>query len=238
MDHSLAVGELLLDGTEPETSALHVHLWRPAEQAVVLGSACRLSLEVNSEACRKRCVAIYRRITGGGTVVVGPGTWCYTFVWTRALEPGTIEGAFAQVHTTIIEALATINVEARSEPISDLAVDVPDRGLCKIAGHGQKRRRTGTLCGGSLLAAPFPFSMAEILRHPPREPPYRQGRSHEEFLTNLKALGRRAGFDAFVEAVATVLGIRTIETVDSNVGRRAQALARDKYNDRAWTERL
>jgi lipoate-protein ligase A len=235
---ALALGEILLDRTAGEDATLWVHLWRPAETAVVLGSACRLTREVVVDTCRARGIAVYRRVTGGGTVVIGPGTWCYTFVWTRDLEPGTIGAAFDRVHTVIIAVLAKHGLAARSEPISDLVVEVPAGGILKIAGHGQKRRRTGTVCGGSLLAAPFSFPMGEILYHPPREPPYRAGRPHDAFLTSLEAQGVTMTFAAFTRAVMDVTGAAGAEAPDPDLERRAEKLARERYQDPGWTERL
>ena len=234
----LALGEALLERTDPERRTIFVNFWRPVERAVVLGSACRLALDVHAEACRERGIPIYRRATGGGTVALGPETWCYSFVWSKPVDPGTIEDAFGLVHGAAIEALAQFGLTARCVPICDLVVDVPGRGTCKIAGHGQRRRRTGVICAGSLLAAPFPYSLDEILKHPPREPPYREGRTHDTFLTNLAALGVNVRFTDFVGAMRGGLAGAHIVEPDGELLGRAAELVREKYEDRAWTERL
>lgn len=235
---ALGVAEALLEAARADAREIAAHIWRPSVHGVVLGSACRIGDEVDRDACRGRGIEVFRRVSGGGTVLLGPETWCYSCVLSKAIDPGSIPDAFAWLHDVVIAALARLGVAAESAPISDLAVRMPGGGLRKLAGHSQKRTRRGVLCEGTLLAGPFPFPMSEVLRHPPREPEYRRGRPHEEFVTDLRALGAAAAFEDFAAALMAALGAAEARELPAGVAARAEALARDRYRAPEWTERL
>jgi len=84
----------------------------------------------------------------------------------------------------ICAILAAFGIEGRPEGTSDVAV-----GDRKISGNAQARRWGAVLVHGTLLVD-FNHDLADaVLRHPPREPSYRRGRSHRDFLVTLRALG-------------------------------------------------
>src|SRR5262249_36514773 len=64
--------------------------------------------------------------------------------------------------------------------ISDLAL-----GGRKFSGNAQQRKRGHLLHHGTLLYAFDVGRIARYLRLPPRQPEYRAGRSHRDFLRNL-----------------------------------------------------
>ncbi len=235
---ALGLAEALLETARTDAREVAAYVWRPRAHGVVLGSACRIGGEVDRDACRSRGIEVFRRVSGGGTVLVGPETWCYSCVLSKPLDPGSIQGAFAWLHGAVIAALARFGVAAESAPISDLAVRMPGGELRKLAGHSQKRTRRGVLCEGTLLAGPFPFPMSEALRHPPREPEYRRGRPHEEFVTDLRALGAAIAFEDFAAELTAALGAVAARELPAGVAARADALARERYLAPEWTERL
>ncbi len=66
---------------------------------------------------------------------------------------------------------------------SDVAV-----GDRRISGNAQARRWIAVLVLGTLLVD-FDHALAgAVLKHPPREPAYRKGRSHRDFLVTLHDL--------------------------------------------------
>ena len=196
-----------------------------------------MAAEVDREACRARGIGVFRRVSGGGTVLVGPETWCYSCMLDKSLDPGGIHAAFAWLHEVVIAALASRGVAAVSAPISDLAVRGADGSLRKLAGHSQKRTRNGTLCEGTLLGDAFPFPLSEVLHHPPREPEYRQGRTHEDFITELRVAGARHQFADFAADVLAVLGAEAGE-LPLSIAARAAQLARERYLSEEWTGRM
>ena len=55
----------------------------------------------------------------------------------------------------------------------------------KFSGNAQQRKRTHLLHHGTLLYAFETASLARYLKPPPRQPAYRGGRAHADFVTNL-----------------------------------------------------
>ena len=77
---NLATDEALLDECELGRGDEIMVFWEPREPFVVVGYANHLAREVNVEACRKRGIAIFRRCSGGGTVVQMPGGLNYSLI--------------------------------------------------------------------------------------------------------------------------------------------------------------
>jgi lipoate-protein ligase A len=78
--------------------------------------------------------------------------------------------------------LRSFDVVGIASGTSDVAV-----GGRKISGNAQAWRWKSLLVDGTLL---IDFDLAgKILKHPSREPDYRHGRSHRDFLITLRQLG-------------------------------------------------
>ncbi|HEB84320.1 MAG TPA: hypothetical protein ENI92_04885 [Bacteroidetes bacterium] len=89
---------------------------------------------------------------------------------------------FDRCTTWLIEGLDRAGVpEVRRAGISDLAI-----GGRKLAGSAFYRRKNLAYYSASLLVDPDLALIERYLRHPPREPEYRRGRAHRDFLTTLR----------------------------------------------------
>ncbi len=92
-----------------------------------------------------------------------------------------LEAAHRLVLETMLAAIAPSR-PARARGTSDLAI-----GDRKISGNSMRARRHAFLYHGTMLYD-FPLLLvSELLRMPPRQPDYRQSRSHGDFLTNVAA---------------------------------------------------
>ena len=238
----LALDEALLElAHEGLLATACVRTWMADRPAVVLGSSCRIDAEVDRAACADAGVAILRRPSGGGTVVVGPGCVMWTVV---EPHPGGAP-AIEAVHAAMLEPLAATlsaalaaaggpsrRVERRGT--SDLVLACGDGAATaerKVSGNSLRVRRHGVLYHGTLLDACDLDLVARVLRHPPREPDYRAGRHHGAFLANL-GLGRRTLDDAVRTAFAATAA-RADWPRD-----RVERLVRDRYASAEWTARL
>src|ERR1700749_2064132 len=76
----LAADEALLDWCEAGHGGEVMTLWEPAATFVVVGYANKVAAEVNLAACAARAVPIFRRCTGGGTVVQMSGGLNYSLI--------------------------------------------------------------------------------------------------------------------------------------------------------------
>src|SRR5712671_1514459 len=134
---NLACDEALLDWCETGQRDGVLRFWEPREYFVVLGYANKAAVEVNIEACQKRGVPVFRRCTGGGAVLQGPGCLNYSLVLriAGALQSITQTNCFVmQRNREALQPLINGKVEVRGQ--SDLAI-----GDLKFSGNSQRRRR-------------------------------------------------------------------------------------------------
>src|ERR1700761_6514699 len=76
----LALEEVMLDLAETGQPGETIAFWEPSQVFVVVGYANKVATEVNVSACETRNVPIFRRCSGGGTVVQMPGGLNYSLV--------------------------------------------------------------------------------------------------------------------------------------------------------------
>jgi lipoate---protein ligase len=179
---NLALDEALLDEAERAAQPVEtLRLWEAPRPAVILGRSSRIAEEVRGEA-RQQGVPVFRRVSGGAAVVVGPGCLMYGLILDLRLRPQlrAIDVAHAQVLGTIAAALQPLVAGLTLRGICDLAV-----GEKKVSGNSVRARREHLLYHGTLLYD-FPLeSIARFLAMPPRQPGYRQSRPHGGFVANL-----------------------------------------------------
>jgi lipoate-protein ligase A len=179
---NLALDEALLLEAEAGRGDEVLRLWEWLEPAVVLGSGCRLAEDVDEDACRADGVPILRRASGGGTVLLGAGCLCYSLVLAYDRSPllQEVRPSYRYLLECLRAALADALPGIEMSGISDLTV-----GGRKFSGNAQQRKRTHLLHHGTLLHA-FDLSLiSRYLRLPTRQPDYRAGRSHADFVMNL-----------------------------------------------------
>jgi lipoate-protein ligase A len=183
-EENLALDEALL--TEAESSARPreiIRIWESLQVAVVVGRSTRVAEEVNLEACRADGVVVCRRTSGGASVVIGPGCLMYSLVLSYERRPAMrmVDQAHRFVLERTAKALAGSTTEC-VEPMGTSDLALRDR---KFSGNSLRCRRSHLLYHGTLLYD-FPLEkISRYLRHPPRQPDYRKGRSHDQFVMNL-----------------------------------------------------
>jgi lipoate-protein ligase A len=181
---SLATDEVLLDRCEAGTGAETLVFWEPGETFVVVGYANKVATEVNVAACEKRGIPVFRRCSGGGTVVQLPGGLNYSLIL-RITESGPTRNITAanqfimkQNRAAIASLLPGAKVSVRGH--TDLCL-----GDLKFAGNSQRRRKHFLLFHGTLLLNCDLGLISDLLRMPSLQPDYRASRPHENFVTNL-----------------------------------------------------
>jgi lipoate-protein ligase A len=180
---NLALDEALLEDAErggrPSET---LRLWEPPRPMVVLGRSSRIEDEVDLEACRQSGIPVLRRISGGAAVVTGPGCLMYAVVLSYQLRPALrlIDHAHRFAMGTMVRSLAPLIPRIQAQGISDLAIDGR-----KISGNSVRCKRDHLLYHGTLLYR-FPLELIErCLKMPPRQPDYRCGRNHGDFVANV-----------------------------------------------------
>jgi len=223
---NLACDEALLLACDAGYDALR--FWEPERHFVVLGYTNRLADEVNAEACRSLHIPLFRRYSGGGTVLQGPGCLNYTLVL-RIPASGptsTISGTTQFILERNLSALqGLLRDRIAISGSSDLAIN----GM-KFSGNAQRRTRHALMFHGTFLLD-FDIDLVErVLRLPSNQPRYRAGRTHRDFLRNIPLRS---------DAVRTALrdAWHATQEADDIPPDTLRKLARERYADPGWTHR-
>lgn len=228
---NLALDEALLDACAAGEMADGVlRLWEPAQYFVVLGRSSDPEVEVNLTACQHERIPVLRRASGGGTILAGPGCLMYAVVMSYAEYPElrAIDRAHQFVRERLAHCLTPIVPSIQLVGTSDLAIRKGDESLHKVSGNALRAKRTHLLYHGTLLYDFDLDRLAQLLATPTREPDYRFGRQHREFVTNM-SLSR--------EQLVTALtaGWQATESLTHWPQERTQEIARLKYlEDAKW----
>src|SRR5262245_24933065 len=96
---NLALDEALLLAAEAGSGPAEVlRIWEPGETFVVLGRSSRRAEEVDLDVCRQTGIGVYRRCSGGASVVAGPGCLMYAVVLSCGARPWLRAVAAAHEH--------------------------------------------------------------------------------------------------------------------------------------------
>jgi lipoate-protein ligase A len=224
---NVALDEALLLAAESGDGCEMLRFWEWSAPAVVIGSGGRLAEDVDEAACIADGVPILRRSSGGGTVLLDSGCLLYTLVLSYERDPALTD--IRQSYRCILGRIAAALTEAIGsiEPagISDLVF-----AGRKISGTAQQRKRSSMLHHGTLLYDMDLSLIPRYLREPPRQPEYRGGRTHLDFVANLplhrdeikQRLRRLWGADQ--SQIAVPMG-------------EVRRLVVDKYDNPHWTKR-
>lgn len=226
-EENLALDEALLEECVTRGSGQpreFLRFWESARYFVVLGVSGRLKEDVQVASCREDGVPILRRISGGGTVLQGPGSLNFSLVLSLDCHPELreLKRSYAHVLETLARALGIPDLTPRGT--SDLAL--LDR---KISGNAQKRTRGALLHHGSILHGFDIGKISRYLREPAVQPDYRKARPHEDFVTNvgLSPAEIKARLRQAWEAVPVPWSPPDL-----------RELIETRYGNRKWTERF
>ncbi len=228
---NLALDEALLITADERGAGAALRIWEPREYAVVLGASGRLHEDIDVDRCRDEGILLARRSSGGGTVLIGPGTLNVAVVLPMDHEPGL--GAVDRAQAFVLEKFAE-QFRAAGSPVEMLGSGDLTIGARKFSGSAQRRLRDHFLVHSTILYD-FPLDLIpRYTRLPRRQPSYREGRSHEDFLVNID-LPR----DRLIEAIQRAWPGAQTSPEDVGVpGDLIAELVRSKFADPAWIERL
>ena len=226
---NLAFDEALVDECEEGYDHEILRFWEPRQYFVVLGYSNRVAAEVHVDVCRENNIPIFRRYSGGGTVVQGPGCLNFSLIL-RIPNSGplsTITGTNSFIlhrHMNALQPFVAEMIEVMGH--SDLAI----RKL-KFSGNAQRRKHRFLLFHGSFLLH-FDIALVEkLLALPAKQPSYRNNRSHAEFMINLN-----------IQAPVVQEAIRkawdATENIDHIPEQRIDRLVTCRYSSRDWNFRF
>lgn len=178
----------LFIGTEDD-----ILIWKPENTVIVLGQSNTPALSLIEENVYTDGVPVTKRPTGGEAVVLTPRMAAITVA--RNFQGMTSSKVFfSEVNHMVMDILSDLGVkELGSKGISDITI-----GNRKILGSSMHRREGRLVYHAVLNLGEDTHVFERYLRHPRREPDYRQGRLHGEFVTSLNEEGYNVGYDDLV----------------------------------------
>lgn len=229
----------------------YIAIWRPQGVTVAIGIGQTPAVELEIDAMRRDGVALIRRQSGGGAVLLYDGVVCWE-AWAdldeidrRYPDGSGIRQTYRALCLPVVEGLAELGVQAFHAGICDIShayEGEAERPPRKLAGTAQLRRKTRALVHGSLLVCPDLDRLADYLKFPSDQPDYRKDRSHREFCTSVaEALGLDVGADGLMDKVTQAIsrqalqaGWSVVQPVGEGDDPRRDALERDKYRSDGW----
>lgn len=230
---NLAADEALLDECDDSAHPGFLRFWESPSHFVVLGYGKHLDEEVFRDQCRDLGVPIFRRCSGGGTVLQGPGCLNYALVlpFAHAPELETITGANRFIMEIIRRAAGSLS----ASPVSVQGhTDLVLQGR-KFSGNAQRRKKRCLLFHGSFLLDFDLGLISRTLRLPGLQPEYRSRRTHADFLANFPADRQRVR-----QALASAWAAHpeANPALAARVRAAAGKLAAEKYSRTDWNEKL
>lgn len=239
---NLAWDEALLEGSEADAGREVLRVWEMPRPCVVVGRASRLEQEVFLERCAEDNIPVLRRMSGGSSIVAGPGCLMYSVLLSLEERPACRQVDTA--HRTVMERTRTAvqNVLDRYRIDGDIAIE----GICdltwnghKISGNALRVKRHWLMYHGTILLTMPLAWIGKYLRIPPRQPEYRAGRTHERFVTSLGwAAERFPGMNQDLsQALADAWGARlpwAEHPLSDTISQLARGWMERRYTHAAW----
>ncbi len=166
-----------------ESNLVTFRQWKVQDTSLVIGYGEDAAKTVHIRACKDRGIPIIKRFTGGGTVLISEKSLNYSLIvpLSRANGWGDLVPSFQAINGIIVDALKDFQLTAKIEEDTDITVNSK-----KIAGSSQSRR-WGVLCHhGTILIDSETENIEMLIKNPTKQPKYRNGRTHKDFLTSLK----------------------------------------------------
>ncbi len=166
--------------------ATGILVWQPQETVIVLGQSNTAENSLHTDTVAADGIRVTKRPSGGETVILTPATVAFT-VARHFPVMVHFRDFFRMVNSVVIEGLGEMGVaELGSKGISDITI-----GNRKILGSSMRKVGNNLVYHAVLNIAEDPSLFSKYLRHPSREPDYRAGRKHDEFVTSISSEGYR-----------------------------------------------
>ncbi|HLP04086.1 MAG TPA: hypothetical protein VK152_01535 [Paludibacter sp.] len=172
-----------------DTSNRQYLIWIPDKPYIVLGASNRAEDALFLENVARDNISVMKRPSGGQTVMLTPNNLVISVIYTNpeSVQPKSV---FQQVNSLILSVLEQAGVQNLAQDgISDISISGK-----KILGSSIYRNKNALLYHAVLNMAEPAQTFEKYLKHPSREPGYRKGRKHSEFVTSLRENGFSGSF--------------------------------------------
>jgi lipoate-protein ligase A len=169
---------------DTEATTANWYFWQPDKTYLVLGQSNKAERSLHLGLVEKDGITVMQRPSGGESVILS----AKTLVIGHRLISEKLENPqvyFKRINGSIIAGLASLGIsDLGYHGISDITI-----GPKKILGSSIYRKRNLVFYHAVLNICEDINEIAKYLQHPPKEPDYRKGRKHEDFVTSLSEAG-------------------------------------------------
>lgn len=180
-------GEKLLLRSQPPFD-----IWIPKNPIIVLGNSQLPEVELNPNAVIEDTIPVYKRMSGGGAVLLSGGCLCVALRFVKQKQLHIHD--YFKMGSGLIQSVVKqeYNIELQAKGISDLVYEEK-----KVSGCALYMPKDYVLYLISILIDPNFEDIEKYLAHPSKEPEYRFKRTHSDFLIGLKSIveGRNKNFE-------------------------------------------
>jgi lipoate-protein ligase A len=160
--------------------AFDFSVWIPDKTYIILGRANTAESSVFLEKAQNDNIRILKRPSGGETVILSPDTLVVSVKMT-VNDVLKTHDHFEKINLKIIDALEVFGVkDLKLKGISDISI-----GPKKILGSSIYRKHNILFYHAVLNVSESVKRIEKYLKYPKREPDYRKGRSHSDFVTSV-----------------------------------------------------
>jgi lipoate-protein ligase A len=178
--------------TKPGKAVFESMIWQPNTVAAVLGRGDKAKDLLNIEQINRHNIPVYQRRSGGHAVILTP-KMAVLSICLRGNVAIASKDFFAACNSVIVAAL----IEAGMSDVSTRGISDVTIGDKKIAGTSIYRNKHLIFYHAIINLGEDPGFIATFLQHPPREPAYREKRSHDQFITSIWNNGFLISFSEF-----------------------------------------
>ena len=158
-------------------------IWIPDKVYIVLGASNNALNSLRIDNVVEDKITVMRRPSGGQTVILTPNNIIISAVYFNYIKHP--KEVFQHINKLIISVIEEIGIPNLAQMgISDIAISGK-----KILGSAIYRKKNVLLYHAVLNLGEPTSTFEKYLMHPTKEPDYRKGRSHSEFVTSLKEKG-------------------------------------------------
>lgn len=158
----LALDDVLAREVAAGRRAPSLRFWEWERPAIIIGSFQSLRNEVDMEAAATFGVETVRRVTGGGAMLVEPGTTVTYSLYapTELVRDMSFADSYAFLDDWVLKALQSLGIDAFYKPLNDIS---SSKG--KIGGAAQKRFSSGAVLHHVTMAYDMDAEkMVQVLR--------------------------------------------------------------------------
>ncbi len=176
-------------------------VWQPVDYHIVLGQSNSAGRSLFEENVMTDKIPVTKRPSGGEAVILTPSTVAVSVARTFPVMIA-FRDFFRMVNEVIIDALESLGIsDLGMKGISDITI-----GDRKILGSSMANHRNRLVYHAVINVEEDPSLFEKYLRHPHREPGYRSGRRHSDFVTSLRKEGYSLTPGEIIDAISRRLG--------------------------------